>query len=156
MPLQRTCLSLPWVPSSFPRSTSKSLAISPGPSQVNSFPRAAHPNFAHFDPWWRVGSPMLSFLLIYPPVHPSGPTRQAPLISMPNYTLQIQRKIANLENAIFSQSIIIRLASTTTKPQGEWEGETFKYTPTTINETSEQMNKNGISFSFCQETAEPF
>lgn len=110
-------LSLRWVQFYIPKSTSRSQAIIPGPSQVNPFPRAAHPNFAHFDPWRNVGSLMLSFFSYIPRFHPSGPSRQTMLESMLNYRHWSQRKIANLKNGTFSQSIHTKLLSTISKKQ---------------------------------------
>lgn len=67
--------------------------------------------------------------------------------------------MANFENAIFSQSIITRMFSiiTTPTPPPQKKEEIFEYTTTAINKrTREQTSKNGISFSFSQETGGPF
>lgn len=99
----------------------QSLGINPGQSQVNPFPKAADPNSAHFDPGRMVGSLGLTPWSYSPQFHASGPSRQTLLTARPNYRHQIQRKIAKLENVIFSQSDITKLLSTITKKKGERE-----------------------------------
>lgn len=137
---------------SIPKSTSRLLAISPGPSQVNPFPRAPQPNFAHFDPWRSVGSPMLSFLLLYHPVSPMRPLQADTAQIHAQLQASNPEKISQPYECYFLSKHQYKITFNNKKKKTR-ESETLEYTTTAINEsTSEQMNKDGISFLFCQET----